>query len=213
MPDIAAEVESPITRREVEHALRGMPEKKSPGQDGITTEMLVAAGEIGILELTELSNMIHNQGSFPSKLNNSIFITLPKVNGTIKCEKHRTIILMSHVTKFVLRIVINRIRGRTLDEIAPVQYGFIQDKGTGNPIFVLRRLVERSVEKQRDVYICFIDYSKAFDTVKHESLVELLQSLDVDKSETRLLTNLYWKQTAAVRCGDDISEWLDIKQV
>ena len=89
---------------------------------------------------------------------------------------------------------------------------FRRDEGTGNAIFVLRRLVERSVEKQRDVYTCFIDYSKAFDTVKHESLVELLQSLDVDKSETRLLINLYWKQTAAVRCGDDISEWLDIKQ-
>ena len=205
MPDIAAEVESPITRREVEHALRGMPEKKSPGHDGITTEMLVAAGEVGILELTELSNMIHNQGSFPSELNKSIFITLPKVNGTIKCKKHRTISFMSHVTKVVLRIVINRIRGRTLDEIAPVQYGFMPDKGTG-------RLVERSVEMQRYVYTCFIDYSKAFDTAKHVSLVELLQSLDVDKSETRLLTNLYWKQTAAVRCGDDISEWLDIKQ-
>ena len=71
--------------------------------------------------------------------------------------------------------------------------------------------MERSVEKQRDVYTCFIDYSKVLDTVKHESLVELLQSLDVDKSETRLLTNLYWKLTAAVRCGDDIREWLDIK--
>ena len=93
MPDIAAEVESPITRREVDHALRGMPEKKSPGPDGITTEMLIAAGEVGILELTELSNMIHNQGSFPSELNESIFITLPKVNGTIKCEMHRTISL------------------------------------------------------------------------------------------------------------------------
>ena len=117
----AAEVESPITRREVENALRGMPEKKSPGPDGITTQMLVAAGKIGILELTELSNMIHNQGTYPNELNKSIFITLPKVNGTIKCEKHRTISLMSHVTKLVLRIVINRIRGRTLDEIAPVQ--------------------------------------------------------------------------------------------
>ena len=53
MPDIATDVESPITRREVEHALRGMPEKKSPGPDGITTEMLiVAAGEVEILELT-----------------------------------------------------------------------------------------------------------------------------------------------------------------
>ena len=159
MPDIATEVESPITRREVEHALRGMPEKKSPGPDGITTEMLVAAGEVGILELTELSNTIHNQGSFPNELNKSIFITPPKVNETIKCEKHRTISLMSHVTKLVLRIVINRIRGRALDEIAPVQYGFMPDKGTGNAIFVLRKLVERSVEKQRDVYTCFIDYS------------------------------------------------------
>ena len=46
MPDIDAEVESPITRREVEHALRGMPAKKSPGPDGIITEMLVAAGEV-----------------------------------------------------------------------------------------------------------------------------------------------------------------------
>ena len=134
------------------------------------------------------------------------------MNGTIKCEKHRTISLMSHVTKLVLCIVINRIRGRTLDEFALVHYGFMPDKGTGNAIFVLRMLVERSVEKQRDVYTCFIDYSKAFDTVKHESLVELLQSLDVDKSETMLLTNLHWKQTAAVRCGGDISEWLDIKQ-
>ena len=73
MPDIAAEVESTITRREVEHALRGMPKEKSPGPDGITSEMLVAAGEVGMLELTELSNMIHNQGSFPSELNKSIF--------------------------------------------------------------------------------------------------------------------------------------------
>ena len=72
------------------------------------------------------------------------------------------------------------------------------DKGTRNTIFVLKRLVERYVEKQKDVYTCFIDYSKAFDTVKHDSLVELLQSLDVDDADTRLLTNLYWAQTAAV---------------
>ena len=95
--------------------------------------------------------------SFPSELNKFIFIGLPKVNGTIKCEKHRTISLMSHVTKLVLRIVMNRIRRRTLHEIAPEQYGFMPDKGTGNALFVLRMLVERSIEKQNDVYVCFID--------------------------------------------------------
>ena len=87
------------------------------------------------------------------------------MNGTIKCEKHRTISLVSHVTKLKLHIVINIIRGRTLHEIVPEQYGFMPDKGTGNAIFVLLMLVERSLEKHKHVYVCFIDYSKAFDTV------------------------------------------------
>ena len=186
--------------------------RKSPGPDDIVTEMLVAAGDMGIAELTKLSNMMYIQGGFPSELNTYIFITLPKVNRATKCEIHRTISLMSHITKLVLRIVINRIRGRTLQEVSPEQYGFMPDKGTRNAIFVLKRLVERSVEKQKDVYTCFIDYSKAFDTVKHDSLVELLQSLDVDHADTRLLTNLYWTQTAAVRCDKDLSEWMSIKQ-
>ena len=157
--------------------------------------------------------MMYIQGGFPSELNKSIFITLPKVNGATKCEKHRTIsLIMSHITKLVLRIVINRIRGITLQEVSPEQYGFMPDKGTRNAIFVLKRLVERSVEKQKCVYTCFIDYRKAFDTVNHDSLVELLQSLDFDDADTRLLTDLYWTQTAAVRCDKDLSEWMSIKQ-
>ena len=84
---IVAGVESPITQREVEHALRGMPMNKSPCPDNITTEMIVAAGDIGITELTKLDNMMYVQENFPSDLNESIFIVLPKVNGTLKCGK------------------------------------------------------------------------------------------------------------------------------
>ena len=89
MPVIPVDSIAPITNQEVEYALKGMPMKKSPGPDDIVTEMLVAAGETGIAELTTLSNMIYNQGSFPSELNKSIFITLPKVNAATKCEKYR----------------------------------------------------------------------------------------------------------------------------
>ena len=73
------------------------------------------------------------------------------------------------------------------------------DRGTRNAIFVLRRLVEIMIEKQKDVYVCFIDYSKAFDSMKHKSLIELLQSLDIDSQYVKLLANLYWNQKAAVR--------------
>ena len=56
------------------------------------------------------------------KMYTSIFITIPNVTGTAKCEKHRTISLMSHVTKLVLMVIMNRIRGQTVSEIAEVQY-------------------------------------------------------------------------------------------
>ena len=105
---------SPIIHREVEVALIKLPMKKSPGPiDDITTEMLVAAGENGLIELTKLTNMIYDHRYFPKEMNKSIFITLPKVTGTAKCEKHRTISLMSHVTKLVLHVIMNRIRSRT----------------------------------------------------------------------------------------------------
>ena len=76
---------------------------------------------------------------------------------------------MSHETGLVLRSVINRVRGRTLHDFEPEKHVFMPDKGTRNVMLVLRRLVERSVEKLNDVYPCLIDYSQAFDTVKHES--------------------------------------------
>ena len=68
----------------------------------------------------------------------------------------------------------SRLRVRSLIEISQVQYSFMPDRGTRNAVFVLRRLVERSIQKQKDVFTCFIDHSKAFDTVKHASLFDLL---------------------------------------
>ena len=178
----------------------------------MTTEMLVAAGERGVTEITNLANMIYSEGRFPEQMYKSIFITIPKVKGTSKCEKHRTISLMSHATKLVLMVIMNRLRGRTLCEISEVKYGFMPDRGRRNAIFVLKRLVERMTEKEKAVYVCFIDYSKALDTVKHEPLIELLQSLDIDPQDIKLLANLYWNQQAAVRHNEEFSESISIKQ-
>ena len=68
----------------------------------------------GVTEITYLANMMYSEGRFPEKMYKCIFITIPNVKGTAKCEKHRTLSLMSHVTTLVLRVIMNRIRGRTL---------------------------------------------------------------------------------------------------
>ena len=75
-------------------------------------------------------------------------------------------------------------------------------KGTRHAI--LRRQVERSMEKQIGGYVCFIYYCKAFDTVKHESLIQFSQSLDVDAQDNKLQANLYSNQQAAVRYNGEV---------
>ena len=70
------------------------------------------------------------------------------------------------------------------------------DKGTHNAIFVLRSMSERAIEKQKDIYACFSDYSKAFDTARYESLIDLLQAIDVDSHYVQL-ANLNWKKSSS----------------
>ena len=67
------------------------------------------------------------------------------------------------------------------------------------------------IEKQKGVYVCF-NYSKAFDTVKHEPLIELLYSLDIDPQDIKLLANLYWNQQVAVRHNGEISIKQGVRQ-
>ena len=52
---------------------------------------------------------------------------------------------------------------------------------------------------QKELYLCFIDYSKAFDKVRHEKLFNILEHLDIDGKDLRVIRNLYWDQSAAVR--------------
>ena len=57
---------------------------------------------------------------------------------------------MSQLTKVILRVLLNKLRGRTAGDVAEEQYGFTPDKGTRNAIFVLRMLGERAVEMQSE---------------------------------------------------------------
>ena len=127
-------------------------------------EMITALEDLGIHVLTKLANMIYDTGIFPDELSKSIFIAIPQTIGTTECELHRTISIMSHVTKTFLRVILITASSKVRPEISEEQYGFIQDKGTHNAIYILRTLVERAIKMQRDIFLCFIDYSKAFES-------------------------------------------------
>jgi hypothetical protein len=142
----------------------------------------------------------------------SVFIAIPKKVGALECENHRTISLMSHVTKILLRIILNRWQGKIGKEISDVQCGFVKDKGTANAIFIIRNIIERTLEVNKDVYACFIDYTKAFDKVRHKEMINILKKLNFDGKDVRLIGNLYWDQTAAIKVKNEVSEWKQIRR-
>ena len=80
-----------------------------------------------------------------------------------------------------------------------MQCGFVEDCGTRNAIFMLRNIDERAILMKKDLYVCFIHYAKAFNSVKHMELMNMLERLDIDGKDLRILQSLYWNQRAAVR--------------
>ena len=67
------------------------------------------------------------------------------------------------------------------------------DKSTRNAIFIIRMLIERTIEVKHDIYLCFLDYKNAFDKVKYDNLFQILEKLDIDGKDLRLVRNLYWE--------------------
>ena len=63
----------------------------------------------------------------------------------------------------------------------------------------------------KKVYLCFVDYQKAFDRVRHDKLLEVMEKAGIPELERRLIINLYWKQQAAVRWNNEISRYVNIK--
>ena len=163
-----------ILEDEVRFALSKMKNNKAPGPDDMPSELISALEEVGIKEVTKLLNTIYDTGEIPTDTKKSIYIAISKQAGTANCDQHRTFSLMGHLTKVLLRILMKRMRNKLLPVISKTQFGFMTDKGTRNAIFALKTLMERSIEVQKDLYLCFIDYSKALDKVRHSDLFDIL---------------------------------------
>ena len=93
----------------------------------------------------------------------SVFVPIPKKPKAQNCTVHRTISLMSHVTTLLLKIIQVRITAKINKGVSKSQNGFRSGMGTREGNFNLRSICERALEIGKEVYICFIDYTKAFD--------------------------------------------------
>ena len=82
--------------------------------------------------------------------------------------------------------------------------------GTRDQIANICWIIEKAREFQKDMYFCFINYSKAFDCVDHHKLWKILEEMGIPDHLTCLLRNLYAGQEATVRTGHGTTDWFQI---
>ena len=99
-------------------------------------------------------------------LEKSVFIPTPKKGNAKDCSDYCTIALISHASKVMLKILQHRLQQYVNHEPPDVQAGFRKGRGTRDQI----ANIEKAREFQKNIYLCFIDYSKAFDFVDHNKL-------------------------------------------
>ena len=104
-------------------------------------------------------------------LKRSVFLPIPKKGNAKKCSNYRTIALISHTSKVMLKILQARYVNHELPE---VQAGFRKGRGTRDQIANMCWIIKKARECQKNIYFCFIDYAKAFDWVDHNKLWKIL---------------------------------------
>jgi len=117
-------------------------------------------------------------------------IALKKKTHAIKCSDHRKISLIAHTAKIIAKILRRRIE-RKLEAVLGVQFGFRRGKGNSDAIGMMRIIVERTLELDGELCICFIDWQKAFGRINWTKLMQILKRTAIDWCEIRL-ANCTW---------------------
>eukprot|EP00794_Sanderia_malayensis_P020946 gene20945-biopygen15452 len=164
--DITSE-EPEILRSEIASAVAALKNGKSPGVDNIPAK-LKKDGALDLLH--KLCNLIWRTGEWPQQWTQSLIIPLLKKGNLKKCCNYRTISLISHPSKVLLKIIAERMRPQIETVLSEEQAGFRAGRSTVEQISNCRILCEKFRDHNREVHHNFVDFKKAFDRVWRKAL-------------------------------------------
>ena len=137
----------------------------------------------------------------------SVFIPIPKKGNAKECPNYCTIALISQASKVALKILQARLQQYMNQQVTS---WVLKRPRTRNLIANIYWIMEKAREFQKNISFCFIDYAKAFESVDHDKLWEILKQIGIPDHLTCLLRNLYAGQEAAVRTRHGTMDWFQI---
>ena len=204
------ELDTMITETEVRSAIRRLNNGKASGIDEIVSEMIKEGEDIVINFLTRLFNEIFTKGIFPTEWSKAIVVPIHKKGNKDVPNNYRGISLINSTCKTYTSILNTRLYTwlETNNAICPQQAGFRQKFSTTDHIFTLYSVIERCMSKQgQKCYVAFVDLTKAFDKVRHESLLSTLKEHGIHGRFLGAIRSMYTSLQACVRdANGNVSE-------
>jgi len=207
---VVTDLEPDILECEVKWALGSITTTKASGGDGIPVELLYILKDNAVNVLHSVCQQIWKTQQWPQHWKRSVFIPIPKKGNAKECSNYYTIALISHASKVMLKILQARLQKYVNCELPDVQAGFKKGRGTRDQIANICSIMEKAREFQKNIYVCFIDYAKAFDCVNHDKPWKILKEMGIPDHLTCLLRNPYAGQEATVRTGYQTTDWFQI---
>lgn len=188
-----------ILTSEVIKAIKSQKLEKAPGPDKIPNEMLKGTLEEISPVLTKLFNEILQTRLIPEEWTECHIILLHKKGPRDEIGNYRPISLISNIYKVFAKVILERI-SLVLNENQPVeQAGFRKDFSTIDHIHTIKQLIQKYNEYNKQIYIAFIDYSKAFDSLRHQYIWRSLEQQGVQSNYIEILKSIYKSSKASIK--------------
>ena len=168
-----------------------MKRGKASGPDKIPAEAIKADIETSTEILHDLFEKIWEQEEIPTEWKEGYLVKLPKKGYMQDCKNYRRIMLLSVSGKVLHRVILDRLKTGVDAKLRDHQAGFRKDRSCTDQIATLRIIVEQSMEWDSSLYIHFVDYEKAFDSLDRDTLWKLLQHYGIPDKCLSLMINSY----------------------
>ena len=199
---------SEVAEEEVRKGIQNLKCKKSPGDDQILNEMIKCTNKEGIRLITKLFNTILDLGYFPKEWNYGLLKLIHKGGDTDDENNYRAITLNSCLGKLFCSILHNRLYPLLENEVifCKEQAGFRKNHRTTDHIFLLRKIVKTYISQNKYLYTCFVDFSKAFDSIWREGLIKKISKIGLHGKFLNIIKSIYCTTTNSIIYGDKLSE-------
>ena len=202
-PDLDEE----ITRDEVKRAIDNLKKEKATGLDNISAELLQTAGNRILPFITKLMNKAFQVGYFPLNWATAIVTPLYKKGDKDLEDNYRGISLLNIPSKILTAILNKRLYNWAEEKgkISTEQAGFRRNYSTIDHIYTLYNMASNCLygRKRSKLYVAFIDYKKAFDTVDRNVLFQILEKQGVSTKFLKMLKAIYKIVNVVIRCGKE----------